>query len=134
VNVYCVCVCDCVLYFCSVYVCAACLCIAVDLTCLFHTYVLALCGLTLQSLSCGALFHTEVAFKKVLCRIWHLPTQRHTAIVHSVANLDNLLNLVYQCSNTLLFAACKCSLHAHTYNLPSVLLFFLLSCGHIYFF
>lgn len=129
VNVYYVCVCVCVrlrVVFLFCVCCAACLCIAVDLTCLFHTYVLALCGLTLLSLSCGALFHTEVAFNKVLCRIWHLPTQSHTAIVHSVANLDNLLNLVYRCSNTLLFAACKCSLHAHTYNLPSVLLFFLL--------
>ena len=80
----------------------------VVLTRLFQTYCLPLSGSALWSLSCPALYHIEVAFNKVLRRIWHLPSRSHTGIVHCTANLDILYNLVYRRSNSLLSAALKC--------------------------
>ena len=38
-------------------------------------------------------YHTEIAFNKVFRSNWS--SQRHTGIVHLVANLDSLYNLVY---------------------------------------
>lgn len=75
---------------------------------LFQTYCPSLYGSALWSLSCSALSHIEIAFNKVLCRIWCLPYRSHTGIVHLVANLDSLYNLVYRRSNSLLCAAVKC--------------------------
>ena len=75
------------------------------LTRLFQTYCLPLYGSALWSLSCSALCHIEIAFKKALRRIWNLPNH---GIVHSVANRDSLYNLVYRRCNSLLSAALKC--------------------------
>ena len=80
----------------------------VALTRLFQTYCLPLYGSALWSLSCPALYHIDVAFNKVLRRIWHLPSRSHTGIVHCTANLDSLYNLIYRRSNSLLSAALKC--------------------------
>ena len=60
------------------------------LTRLFQSYCLPLYGSALWSLSCSALYHMEVAFNKILRRIWRLPNRSHTGIVHSVAKLDSL--------------------------------------------
>ena len=78
------------------------------LTRLFQSYCLSLYGSALWTLSCPALYHLEVAFNKILRKIWHLPYRSHTGIVHLVANLDSLYNLVFRRSNSLLFAAAKC--------------------------
>ena len=40
-------------------------------------------------------------------KIWHFHYHSHTAIVHLVAKLDSLLNVVYRRSNSLLFTASK---------------------------
>ena len=64
------------------------------LTCLFQIYCLPLYASALSSLSCSALYHVEIAFNKVLRMIWQLPGQSHNSIVHCVANLDSLYNLV----------------------------------------
>ena len=80
----------------------------VILTCLFQTYCPLLYSSALWSLSYPALYHIEVAFNKILRRIWHLPFQSHTGIVHCVANLESLNNLVYQRSTSLLSATLKC--------------------------
>ena len=61
------------------------------LTRLFQSYCLSLYGSALWSLSCPALHLIEVAFNRVLGRIWRLPYRSHTGIVHLVANLDSLL-------------------------------------------
>ena len=75
---------------------------------LFQSYCLPLYGSALWSLSCSALYHIEVTFNKILRRIWHLPNRSHTGIVHSVAKLDSLYNLVYRRSNSLVFTALRC--------------------------
>ncbi len=54
------------------------------LTHLFQTYCLPLYG------SGPALYHIEVAFNKVLRRIWHLPSHCHTGIVARVAHNSGL--------------------------------------------
>ena len=62
----------------------------------------------LWTLSCPALQNIEVAFNKILRRIWSLPACSHTCIVHLVANLCSVFNVIYHCSNSLLHAATHC--------------------------
>ena len=57
------------------------------LTCLFQSYCLSLYGSSLWSLSSPALQNIEVAFNKILHRIWSLPPRSHSRIVHLVALL-----------------------------------------------
>ena len=75
---------------------------------LFQAYCLSLHGSCLWSLSSPALHNIEVAFNKVLRKIWHLHPRSHTAIVHLVARLHSLFNLVHRRSNSLSLAASKC--------------------------
>ena len=65
------------------------------LTRLLQSYCLSLYGSNLWILSCTALQNLEVAFNKILRRIWHLPNCSHTGIVHLVAKLYSLFNVVY---------------------------------------
>jgi len=69
---------------------------------------LSLYGSGLWTLSCPALRNIEVAFNKILHRIWSLPACNHTRIVHLVANLCSLFNVIYCHSNSLLHAAAHC--------------------------
>ena len=78
------------------------------LTRLFQSYCLSLYGSGLWTLSCPALQNIEVAFNKMLRRIWSLPACSHTHIVHLVANLRSLFNVIYRRSNSLLHAAAHC--------------------------
>ena len=55
-----------------------------------------------------ALSKIEIAFNKILRRIWRLPYRTHTRILHLVASLDSLFNVVYQRSASLLRAASSC--------------------------
>ena len=65
-------------------------------------------GSCLWSLSSPALQNIEVAFNKILCRIWSLSPRSHSRIVHLVANLHSLFNVIYRRSKSLLFAATQC--------------------------
>ena len=47
-------------------------------------------------------------FNEILHRIWSLPACSHTHIVHLVANLRSLFNVIYCRSNSLLHAAAHC--------------------------
>ena len=78
------------------------------LTHLFRSYCLSLHGSCLWSLSSPALHSIEVAFNKILRKIWHLHYRSHSAIVHLVAKLVSLFNVVYRRSNSLLSAASNC--------------------------
>ena len=62
---------------------------------LFLSYCLSLYGSCLWSLSSPALRNIEVAFNKILRKIWHLHYRSHTAIVHLFANLPRLFNVVF---------------------------------------
>ena len=75
------------------------------LTKLFQSYCLSLYGSCLWSLSCPALLGIEVAFNNILRKLWHLPRRTHTGIVHSVANLISLFNVICHRSYRLLISA-----------------------------
>ncbi len=79
------------------------------LTRLFQTYCLSLYGSSLWFLSCPAITNLEIAFNKLLRRISHLPNHSHAGIVHLVAHLENLFNVVSRRSNSLRLAASRCS-------------------------
>ena len=75
---------------------------------LFQSYCLSLYGSSLWSLSSPLLRNIEVAFNKILRRIWHLPNRCHTRILHLVAGLDSIFNVVAKRSKYLLYAASNC--------------------------
>ena len=60
--------------------------------------------MALWSLSCPALHCIEVAFIQIL----RLSPNSHTGIVHSVAKLDSLYNVIFRRSTTLSVSAAKC--------------------------
>ena len=62
---------------------------------LFHAYCLSLYGCSLWRLDCPALRSLGVAFNQVIRRIWHLPRNYHTAIVHSVGLISSIFNIVF---------------------------------------
>ena len=78
------------------------------LTRLFQSYCLSLYGSGLWSLSSPAIQNIEVAFNKILRRIWSLSPRSHSRIVHLAANLHSLFNVIYRRSKSLLFAAAQC--------------------------
>ena len=80
------------------------------LTRLFQSYCLSLYGSGLWSLSAPAIQNIEVALNKILRRIWSLSSRSHSRIVHLVANLHSLFNVIYRRSKSLLFAAAQCLL------------------------
>jgi len=75
---------------------------------LLQSYCLSLYGSALWNLACCELQSLEVAFNKILRRIWHLPARSHTAIVHSVAGLQSIFNIVRRRSTALSRAAKAC--------------------------
>lgn len=75
---------------------------------LFQSYCLSLYGSCLWSLSSPAIHNIEVAFSKILHKIWHFHYQSRTAIVHLIANLPSLYIVVFHRSNSLCIAASKC--------------------------
>ena len=75
---------------------------------LFQSYCLSLYGSCLWSLSSPAIRNIEVAFNKILRKIWRLHYRSHTAIVHLVANLPSLFNVVFHRCHSLCIAASKC--------------------------
>ncbi len=75
---------------------------------LLQAYCLSLYGAALWNLSCKEIRTIEVAFNKILRRIWNLPPRSHTAIVHRVANLQSIFNVVHRRSAALIGAAIAC--------------------------
>ena len=66
-------------------------------------------GSSLWALSCPAIHNLEIAYNKILRRIWRIPNRSHTGIIHPVARLDSLFNVVSRRSNSLRLAASRCS-------------------------
>ena len=75
---------------------------------LFQSYCLSLYGCTLWNRSCPGIHSLEVAFNNILRRIWHLPYNSHTGIVHSTARLPSISNLVQCRSSSFLCSAQSC--------------------------
>ena len=66
-------------------------------------------GCPLCHLDSSSLSLIEVAFSKVLRRIWSLSCNSHTGIVHFTARLYSIYNFVYSQSCSLLHCALSCS-------------------------
>ena len=62
---------------------------------LFQSYCLGLYGGALWNLSSGPVRALEVSYNNILRRIWSLPRTAHTAVIHSVAELKSVFNLLY---------------------------------------
>ncbi len=75
------------------------------LTHLFCAYCLSLYGASIWNLSCKSMHSLEVAFNNILRKIWHLPRNAHTDIVHATAQLQSLYNVVYSRSSSLAICA-----------------------------
>ena len=79
------------------------------LTFLLRSFCLSLYGCALWRLDSKAITSIEVAFNKVLRRIWNLPFNSHTRIVHCTARLFSIFNLISAGPSSLLFSALSCS-------------------------
>ena len=62
------------------------------LTFLFKSYCLSLCGACLRKLSCKSLHTLEVIYNNCHRKIWILPYNMHTCILHSTAELVSIYN------------------------------------------
>ena len=65
------------------------------MTFLLKFYCLSLYGCCLWSLNTPAIRIIEIALNKVLRKIWHLPSRAHTGIVHCVAQVHTISNMLY---------------------------------------
>ena len=80
--------------FCSVYVLLNQLILLLSVF-LIKAYCLSLYDCTLWSLSCKSLHVIQVAINNVFRKIWNLPFKSHTAIVHCVARIFPICNLIF---------------------------------------
>ena len=72
---------------------------------LLQSFCMSFYGAALWKVSCPELHSLEVAFNKVLRRIWNLPYRSHRALTHKTASLQSIYNLVYIRCGRLLQAA-----------------------------
>ena len=63
---------------------------------LIKSYCLSLYGCVLWSLSTPSLKLIEIALNKILRKVWNLPCNSHTAIVHCVAQTHTVYNLLHK--------------------------------------
>ena len=63
---------------------------------LFKSYGLSLYGCSLWSLSSSFLRIIEAILNKLLRKLWNLPRQSHSAIVHCVAHNDSISSFVFR--------------------------------------
>ena len=77
-------------------------------TYLFRAFCLSLYGCALWNLSTGSIKSLEVSFNKILRRIWSLPYNSHTRIVHQTAGLNSLFNLIFKRTTKLFEVSQKC--------------------------
>ena len=61
---------------------------------LFKSYCLSLYGCSLWSLSSTSIKICEIALNKLLRKLWHLPFNSHTAIVHCVAHIIDSISAI----------------------------------------
>ena len=63
---------------------------------LIQVCCLALYGCVLRSLTSKSLAMIEIGFNKILRKIWNLPPHSHTAIVHRIANIPTICEIIYR--------------------------------------
>ena len=71
------------------------------------SHCLSLYGGVLWDISCTQLNSLEVAFNNVLRRIWRLPRNCHTRILHKVARLDSVFNRLIRLSDRFTRKTCE---------------------------
>ena len=59
------------------------------------SFCLSLYGCTLWKLSTSSLKLIEISLNKLLRKVWNLPYNSHTSIVHCVARTSSISNIVY---------------------------------------
>ena len=64
-------------------------------TFLIQSFCLSLYGGILCKLNTSGMNRLEVALNKILRKIWHLPPRSHSSIVHIVAQVNTVKNLLY---------------------------------------
>ena len=62
---------------------------------LIKTYCLSLYGCSLWSLSSPSIKIIQVAINKLLRKLWNLPCHSHSGIVHCIAQIPAISNLIY---------------------------------------
>ena len=62
---------------------------------LLKSFCLSLFGCSLWSLSSSSIRVIEVALNKLLRKLWNLPRNSHSSIVHCVAEIDTISSMVY---------------------------------------
>ena len=72
-----------------------------------RSFCLSLYGSALRSSSSTELRSLETTYNNILGRIWSLPHMCHTGILHRVAQLDSIYNIVIQSSSKLLSSALR---------------------------
>ena len=60
-------------------------------------YCLALYGCCVWRLNSPNFSVIEIAFNKILRKIWNLPSRSHSSIAHCVANIPAIRNIVHKC-------------------------------------
>ena len=75
------------------------------LTHLFRSFCLSLHGAALWNLSYPTLCSLEVAFNNILRKLWRLPFNCHTRILHLTARLKSLFNVIFCKSRSILCSA-----------------------------
>ena len=93
----------------------------------FKAYCLSLYDCTLRSLSCKSLHVIQVAINNVFRRVWNLPFKSHTAIVHCVAYIFPICNLIFHRFNKIISYS-----HALSHSSAIVKSIFLRSSSLIY--
>ena len=88
-------------------------------TVLVSSHCLSLYGGVLWNVACNQLKSLEIAFNNILRRIWKLPRNSHTGILHKVAHLDSIYNRLILLSDCFARKMCesKSSLLHNTFNL-----------------
>ena len=101
---------------------------------LFSSFCLSLYGAALWRVSCPQLRALEVSFNNILRKIWSLPRQSHTGIVHSVAGLQSIYNIVLNRSRKLIASATKsiCTLLSELFSQCAVTAFTSFGYNHLY--
>ena len=64
-------------------------------TFLIQSFCLSLYGGILWKINTSGINRLEVALNKILRKIWHLPPRSHSSIVHIVAQVNTVKNLLY---------------------------------------
>ena len=72
---------------------------------LFQSFCLSLYGSFLWKSSCPELASLEVAFNNILRKIWLVPRQCHTVILHFVSNMHSVFNTTISRSMKLISSA-----------------------------